>query len=91
VAVSLRYMSRVSFIEEAQAGSGADNDSRGGGSVNERETHIYMARVYLAQARHSRRHSNWHAVLLKWVASRRLMARVSDIVQPAALQMELFA
>jgi hypothetical protein len=33
--------------------------------VNERETHIYMARVYLAQARHSRRHSNWHAVLLK--------------------------
>jgi phage replication O-like protein O len=34
VAVSLRYMSRFSFIEEAQAGSSAYHDSRGGGSVN---------------------------------------------------------
>jgi DNA (cytosine-5)-methyltransferase 1 len=33
VAVSLRYMSRISFIEEAQAGSSADHDSRGGGGV----------------------------------------------------------
>jgi len=42
--------------------------------MTERETNIYMARVYLAQARLSRQHSNWHATLMRWAANRRRMA-----------------
>jgi hypothetical protein len=33
-----------------------------------------MARVYLGQARHSRKHPNWHATLLTWAANRRRLA-----------------
>jgi hypothetical protein len=36
----------------------------------ERETHIYMARVFIAQAAAARRHSGWHATLLTWAANR---------------------
>lgn len=51
-----------------------------------KEIHIYMARIYLAQARQFRRHGNWHATLLLWAANRRKMATE---YQP--MQAELFA
>lgn len=35
---------------------------------------IHMARVYLAQARASRRHPGWHATLLRWAAQHRRAA-----------------
>lgn len=42
--------------------------------MTERAAHLYQARVYLAQARVSRRFGGWHATLLKWVAKHRLAA-----------------
>lgn len=43
---------------------------------NERDRHIYMARIYLAQARHAREkgHATYHATLLRWAARRRMAA-----------------
>ena len=44
--------------------------------MTERERHIYLARVYLAQARNARAkgQTRFHAVLLRWAARRRLAA-----------------
>ncbi len=53
--------------------------------MSSREINIYMARIYINQARASRRHSNWHAVLLGWAANNRLLA------MRKIGQMELFA
>jgi hypothetical protein len=52
---------------------------------------IYMARVLLAQARHSRQHPAWHATLLQWAAMRRRRAAGEALLgnQPQA-QGELF-
>lgn len=36
----------------------------------------HMARVYLSQARASRHHSSWHAVLMGWAAARRRASMV---------------
>lgn len=44
--------------------------------------HIYMARVFLSQARHFRRHSNYHALLLIWAANRRRLAMAYQPDQP---------
>jgi hypothetical protein len=44
----------------------------------DRATHIHMARVFLAQARHVRpypQHSGWRATLLLWAANRRRAAQ----------------
>lgn len=42
--------------------------------MTERELHVHMARVFLMQARASRRHGAWHATLLRWAAQRRMRA-----------------
>jgi hypothetical protein len=39
-----------------------------------RETHIHMARVFIAAARANRHHPAWHATLMKWAAQRRTRA-----------------
>jgi len=39
-----------------------------------KSTHIMMARVFLGQARHFRRHKSFHATLLQWAANRRNLA-----------------
>ena len=41
---------------------------------DERASCIYMARVYLAQARTQRNRNEWHATLLCWAARQRLAA-----------------
>jgi hypothetical protein len=55
------------------------------------DAHVYMARVFLAQARHSRQHAAWHATLLNWAACRRRRASGEPLLgnQPHA-QGELF-
>ena len=45
---------------------------------------IYMARVYLAQARASRRHPGWHATLLRWAAQHRRAAAKARSKEDAA-------
>ncbi|HDR9834247.1 TPA: hypothetical protein QDC51_000999 [Burkholderia multivorans] len=55
--------------------------------MSDRQMHIHMARVFLSQARAARRHSGWHATLLRWAANRRLMATQN---QPEPVQAELF-
>lgn len=59
----------------------------------ERERHIYMARVYLAQARNAREHGQprFHALLLKWAARRRQAATQPVLLTDAPrAQGELF-
>ena len=45
---------------------------------------IHMARVYLAQARASRRHPGWHATLLRWAAQHRRAAAKARSNEDAA-------
>ena len=52
--------------------------------TNDRDLNVYVARVYLAQAKAFRQHANFHAVLLKWAAKARLNA------MKATRQFELF-
>ena len=42
---------------------------------------IYMARVYLAQARTQRHRGAWHATLLRWAAGQRRGAMAGDTRQ----------
>lgn len=51
-----------------------------------RANHIHMAKVFISQARHFRRHGNFHATLLGWAANRRKEAQQ---IQP--MQGVLFA
>lgn len=44
-------------------------------SLEGRALHVHMARVFLAQARASRRHVGWHCTLLAWAAHRRKLAQ----------------
>jgi hypothetical protein len=58
--------------------------------MSDREWNIHMARVYLAQAAHTRQypqHSAWHAKLMSWVAKRRLQAMAC---KPEPTQADLF-
>jgi hypothetical protein len=50
--------------------------------MTDRELHIHMARVHLFHACVSRRHPDWHAMLLRWAAERRRRAmNVGALVQ----------
>lgn len=59
-------------------------------AMNDRAWNIHMARVYLAQAAHTRKfpqHSWWHAKLLEWAAKYRLKAAACT---PQQTQIDLF-
>lgn len=60
--------------------------------MSEREWHIHMARVYLAQARNSRLkgHASFHATLLRWASRRRMAVYQPTLLGDARGQGKLF-
>jgi hypothetical protein len=54
-----------------------------------RDLCVHMARVFLAQCRHVRRHNAWHATLLVWAAERRRRAAACGCAQGDLFAREL--